>query len=256
MKNIIVRSTIQGGINDYIKTIEDIQIRLYPETEIISIKSKAKDIHIDTLASVSSKSLSGLAKAERKLDINKHSIRDTITVTLEGRKNNTRLYLSSLVGVLAHIKENKIEKFDGMEAMSINHMDKTGNMMIYGYSNNRLYNLELCSLSQNTLHGICVDELERLYPGKRFAISALDDELINVLRFGADKEDATDEENDRFKKAYMDSIAYTGEFNNYGVLYIGKAGLKLRKWKEFWENQKLEMEIQKVRCQQIGKVRI
>ena len=253
---MIVRSTLSGAINDYLRTVNNVRIRCYPETEVVEIESSVKKIYIDTLSSTSSKSLSGLAKAERKLDINKHSIRDTITVTLEGRKNNTRLYLASLVGVLAYIQENNIDRFDGMEAMSINHMDKTGNMMIYGYSNNRLYNLELCSLSQNTLHGICVDELERLYPGKRFAISALDGELINVLRFGADREDATDEENDRFKKAYMDSIAHTGEFNNYGVLYIGKAGLKLRKWKEFWENQKLEMEIQKVRCQQIGKVRI
>lgn len=244
----MVKSTLKGAINDYLRTVNDVQIRCYPETEVISVKSNVKNIHIDTLSSTSSSSISGLSKAEKKLDIGEYSVRETITVGLPNRKNNTRINLSCLCGVLSYIKEKNIKEFEGMEGMSINHMDKTGNRKIHGYTNNRLYNLEFCSLSQNSIHGNCIDELERLYPGKRFAISALDDELINVLRFGKGDDKATDEENDRFKKAYMDSIAYTGEYDKHGTLYIGKAGLRLREWKKFWNNQRLEAEIMKVRC--------
>lgn len=236
---MVVKSKISGAINDYLRTVEDISIEEYPETEIVTIKSSSKNFVLDTEESLSSTSRSGLKKAERKFNVGDYDVRDTVTVGLTGRENNTRIQFASLAGVAQDIKAFDMFEFEGMEGLAVNHIDMTGNKKRRGFINNRLYNLELCTDSQNTIHKVCVEKLQELYPGKYFGISALDTELTNNIRFKEDDE----------IKAYMDSIADTAEIDKNGTIYIGMAGLKLRMWKNKWNIMKTDMELKKVRLQ-------
>lgn len=234
---MVVKSKISGAMNDYLKTVSEISIEEYPETEIISFKSSAKNFVLDTEESLSSTSRSGLKKAERKFDVGEYSVRDTVTVTLEGRENNTRVNFSGLLGVAQYIKAFDLDEFEGMEGLAINHIDMTGNKKRRGFVNNRLYNLELCTDSQNTIHKYVVEKLQKIYPDRYFGVSAMDLELINAVRFKEDDE----------IKAYMDSVVDTAEVDKHGTIFIGMAGLKLRMWKRKWAVMKTEMELKKVR---------
>ena len=234
---MVVKSKIHGAINDYLRTVSNISIEEYPETEIVTFESSAKNFVIDTAENISSTSRSGLKKAERKFNVGDYDVRDSVTVRLAGRENNTRIQFASLAGVAQYIKGFDIQEFEGMEGLAINHIDLTGNMNRRGFINNRLYNLELCSDSQNTIHKVCVERLMELYPGKYFGISALDLELTDKVRNLDDDE----------VKQYMDSIADTAEIDKNGTIFIGMAGLKLRMWKNKWNIMKTDMELKKVR---------
>ena len=261
MKNleakVVIKSTLGGAVNNYLKSVKDIRIQCYPETEIVEYDSDVKNIVIDTLSSTFSKTRSGLAKAERKVTLCNNSIRDRVAVGVT--KAGDSITLATLAGLAKHILANNITEFDGYDGLAINHMDLSGNENTRGFTNNRLYNLELCTSYQNDMHNLCLRNLEKLYPEHRFAISANDNELIDVLRFGANADNESAKEfrdkhmgyrfmHDDYKRQYMDSIAWTGEIDKYGTIYIGNAGLQLKQWKELWKKQLDFEEIMKVRC--------
>lgn len=233
-KPIKVRSNLGGSVNNYFSTVKNISVEVLPATEIISIESELKNIFMDTGRSVSSTSKNWLPKATRKFKTDYYGMRDLCQLPKKGGNTGTTGNYACIAGVAAYLYFNNINEFDDFTGFSVNHMDLSGNYCTRGFSNNRLYNLELCSLSENKIHDRVIHKLhDEVYPGYWFGVSALDHDLIDHIRFNDDIEDI---------RRYCDSIADTCEFDGHGTIYLGQAGLNLRRWKQAWKDIKTEQQ--------------
>lgn len=217
---MVVKSKLNTSINRYFRTVDNIEIHRGYGKDIIVIKSGLKNICIDTERSVTSKTINGLKKAERKTVIGKSgSERDRVYIS-SGSGGNSML-LGAVIGIADYIDKNNIEVFEGNEGYEVNHKDYSGNISVRGFGNNHIYNLEFVPEGLNSVHNLVEQSLYRIF-GEYFGISALDEELMNKVRFGEDHEVVD----------YFESIKDTTEIDVYGTKFIGKAGLELREYKK------------------------
>lgn len=214
---MVVKSKIQGTINDYLRTVTSIEI----DGNIMIFKSTLKDICIDTKRGVSSTTVRGLKNAKRKLksNSNKTKLRDVFNVPLAGRENNTAGNLAQLIAVGKYIIENNITEYEGYEGHEANHIDYSGNLLTRGFSNNSLNNIEYVSKDENGYHNVCEQRLHRLF-GRYFGFSGADTELINKIRFLDDTE----------LRQYLTKIGNNIRMDEYGTVYIGTAARDFDKW--------------------------
>lgn len=214
---MVVKSMIQGTVNDYLRTVTSIEI----DGHIMIFKSTLKDICIDTKRGVNAKSVRALKKAKRKMKCDKTQVRDKFNVNLPGRENNTVGYLAQLIAVGKYIIDNDIKEFEGYEEFEANHIDYSGNMLTRGFSNNNLYNIELISPDENKLHMACEKRLGKLF-GRYFGISGTDTELLNIIRFS----------DETTLKQYFIKLGNNFEVDEYGTVFIGAAADIYRNTKE------------------------
>ena len=214
---MVVRSQL-GGLNDYLRTIKSIEIHRGYDKDIISIKSSLRDMYIDTERSVTSRSINGLKNAERKTTCNRtHTVERDRVVMHIGTESSKTIFLAAIIGVADYLEKNNISEFDGMEGYEVNHKDFSGNILLQGFGNNHIYNLEVVPEGLNTTHKLVEYRLHNMF-GRYFGISALDEELMNKVRFGTDID----------VRQYLMEIAEMTELDENGTPYIGKAGLELR----------------------------
>lgn len=217
---MVVKSKLDTIINKYFSTVDSIEIHRGYDKDILIIKAGLKNICIDTERSVTSKTINGLKKAERKTVIGKSgSERDRVYIS--SGYGGKSVLLAAIIGIADYIDKNNIEVFEGNEGYDVNHKDLSGNISVRGFGNNHIYNLEFVPKGLNTIHGLVEKKLYRIF-GEYFGISALDEELMNKVRFCEDHEIVD----------YFESIKDTTEIDIYGTKFIGKAGLELREYKK------------------------
>lgn len=191
--NTGVQSKIGNAMNRVAGDLTSVEIERYENTEIIHIGLRTcSDIHIDTAKSVCVKSnnkesaIKTLAKKNRQCkNIINNQCRDSVVLSIGGYKNNTRIALAKLIALALDYEKNGIRiTYSGLHA---NHKDRTGNDNIYGYTNNRCYNIELVEGGQDERHWPCIRRLQEL-TGIHYAFSANNEKAMNACEFMDDEQ--------------------------------------------------------------------
>ena len=217
---MIVRSFLNGAINDILRETTGLHIDVLPQTEIIIVeRGNKKPVVIDTkTGSFGYSRVSLLAK-------NHQVVNGRSVLKCDVAGHITTIPLACLAGVVEHILTNHMTEWDCMYGLHVNHIDGCGNENVCGQRNDRLYNLELVSANEDQIHIGVLNRLNGVYEGKRkFAISAADKELVDFIKYHAPSEVI----------AYMKNVEI--EKDDRGVEYVGKAALKLREWKQRWSD--------------------
>lgn len=180
-------SKIKSSMNRVAEAIEDAKVEYLKDTEIVTIKMNyGTEYKIDTAKSVyTTGSIICLKNKVQKKNIIGSQVRDTVGLNIPGYSNNTRIALAKFI-MLGVEKANGIER-DSYIGLDANHMDRTGNETVYGYTNNRVANLEICDKSSDDRHWRCVDRLQKLMD-VHFAFSANDKDLLDKIEFLSDEE--------------------------------------------------------------------
>lgn len=216
-----VKSLLGGTTNKIVRAITDIEIHHGYDTDLIIIKSGIRNICIDTARSVFSKTVKGLKTAQHKLWYNSTGTVERERIIISTGDGTTSSYLATVCGVVDYIYCNHITEFEGFEGYEINHKDFSGNGLVRGFTNNHLYNLEFVPKGLNDIHRHVENRLYKMF-GRYFGVSALDEELMNKVKYGEDIE----------VKQYLMSIADQTEVDEHGTPYIGRAGLELKEYKK------------------------
>lgn len=175
-----VQSKLNSNSNNIVAQIVSVNIDRLTDTEIIYIDFGSTQLWIDTAKNVYARSRKGLAKAVEK---STYTGRHTVPLNLSGVKNNTRTPLYRLIAIADEIDKGIIHKeYCGLNC---NHKDRTGNVNIYGYVNNRCYNLELVPSDLDDIHWQCIKRIQEL-TGIHVSMSACDLEKITACQYDND----------------------------------------------------------------------
>ena len=196
------KSQLNGSMNNIVRHIKDIKIDRMPETEVIELSmDTGKVVFIDTNLGVHAKTRHALLTAKKKYYYHGGQTRETITFSLPEYNDNTRINLASVIAICDELDRGFCKQcYCGFET---NHKDLTGNVNRFGYSNNRIYNLEITNKYDNEIHRFVIEKLNKIYD-RRFSVSAENYDLINVVRYCSDDE----------IRQYLDSLAIAGHVKN------------------------------------------
>jgi hypothetical protein len=210
-----VKSKLGGALNVIAREIKGVAVENLGETnydgEIITIEFKDGTIkHINTATNVISNSLKQV-RTKTKTNCKLQNGRLTTVIYVGGYNHGTRVQLGTLVGLAKDFLNNIVP--DSYIGKSINHIDRTGNISIYGYINNKLYNLETTSDSNNSRQWRCVKRVQDVL-NIHIGLSANNDELLDIIEF-VDDSKLMDELANRFIIANVND-----KVNNKGTIYI------------------------------------
>ena len=182
-----ITSRIDTAMNIIAKEIKGVEMIKLGDTpcdgEIITIEfnNGTKKV-INTQNNVIGNSI----KAVRNKDcnINLQNGRLTTTLFVGGYVQGTRIQLGALVGLAKDFLNNTVPA--SYVGLSINHIDRTGNKDVYGFINNKLYNIETTSDSRNSRHWRCIQRIQHL-TGRHIGVSANDEEVLKFIEFNDDE---------------------------------------------------------------------
>lgn len=157
------KSKIKGSaLNIIANEISNVEItklgELPDDGEIIHIKFKNNtEKFINTETNVISTTLkAAITKKETNCILQNNRL--TTVISVGKYINGTRLHLGTLIGLA-------MEFYNGISRPSyigyeVNHKDRTGSKSIYGYLNNKIYNMEVCRKDDNERHWRCVERIQ------------------------------------------------------------------------------------------------
>lgn len=179
----MIKSRLFSTMNTVAKAI--VKVEIFPlgekyDGEIVTIEFKnGSKKFINTATNVISNS-ARKAYTKKETSCKLQNNRLSTVLYLDEYKNGTRLQLGTLLGLAKDFYYKKQpSSYVGYE---INHIDRTGNQRIYGYINNKLYNLETCDKSSNEIHWMCIKRVQKEL-GMHIAFSANNEEYLNNFQY-------------------------------------------------------------------------
>ena len=180
-----MRSKINTAMNVVASKITNVEIFKCQGNSIMSIEFKdGQKKFINTATSVIS---SSCKQACNKKDTTCNIQKGRITTVLQFSEypSGTRIQIGTLIA-LALEKYNNITR-DTYCGLDMNHKDRTGNISVYGYINNNLYNVEIVEKSLNDRHWRCLERVQKIC-NKHVAFSANNIILMDLIEYGNKEE--------------------------------------------------------------------
>lgn len=205
----MVTSRLDSTMNTIAKAI--VRVDIYPlgerkcDGEIVRIKfNNGSTKFINTATNVISNSRR-IATKSIETTCKLQNNRLTTVLYIADYKNGTRLQLGTLLGLAKDFfYKTQPKSYVGYE---INHIDRTGNKNIYGYINNKLYNLETCSKTDNEIHWMCIRRVQKEL-GNHIAFSANNEKYLNIFQYF---------NTEYIRKTIEDNIDF---IDNQGTIYL------------------------------------
>lgn len=181
-----LQTKLGGTMNNLVRNI--VEVGESDDKRFIYLKLRSnRELYVDTYRSVYASSMKQLLKKNKVnylMNRSGSSIRPCVSFRLLEDTNNSKPQLAVVIGIVNELY-NGICRAD-YTGLSVNHKDLTGNLNQYGYTNNRIDNLEIVSNELNSIHCRAMERAQKIL-NVHLSISAQSPD-INVFRFGTESE--------------------------------------------------------------------
>ena len=181
-----LQTKLGGTMNNFVRNLVEVGESSDKRFIYFKLRSSRK-LYVDTYRNVYASSMRQLLKKEKVnclMNRSGSSIRPCISFRLQEDTNNSKPQLAVVIGIVNELY-NGICRAD-YTGLSVNHKDLTGNMNQYGYTNNRIDNLEIVRNELNSIHCRAMERAQKIL-NVHLQISAQSPD-INVFRFGTESE--------------------------------------------------------------------
>lgn len=179
-----LQTKLGGTMNNLVRNIEEVGESSDKRFIYFKLRTGRK-IYVDTHRNVYAESLKRLAVKDKVSYIMNRScsnIRPCVSFALPEDTNNSKPQLAVVIAIVDELY-NGICRPD-YTGLSVNHKDLTGNLVVYGYTNNRIDNIELITDSENSIHKCALLRAQEVL-NVHLQISAQSPD-INIFRFGTE----------------------------------------------------------------------
>ena len=181
-----LQTKLGGTMNNFVHNL--VEVGESDDKRFIYFKLRSRrELYVDTYRNVYASSMKQLLvkkKVNYFTNRSGSSIRPCISFRLLEDTNNSKPQLAVVIAIVDELY-NDICRAD-YTGLSVNHKDLTGNLNKFGYTNNRIDNLEIVSNELNSIHCRAMERAQKML-GQHLSISATSP-AIEVFRFGTESE--------------------------------------------------------------------
>lgn len=181
-----LQTKLGGTMNNLVRNILEVGESSDKRFFYFKLRS-GREFYIDTYRNVYAASMNRLAVKDKVSYIMNRScsnIRPCMSFALPEDTNNSKPQLAVAIALINELY-NGICRPD-YTGLSVNHKDLTGNLVMYGYTNNHIDNIELITDSENSIHKCALLRAQEVL-NVHLQVSAQSPD-INVFRFGTESD--------------------------------------------------------------------
>ena len=175
-----------GTMNNFVRNL--VEVGESDDKRFIYFKLRSgRELYVDTYRNVYAASMKQLLKKNKVnclMNRSGSSIRPCVSFRLTEDTNNSKPQLAVVIAIVDELY-NGICRAD-YTGLSVNHKDLTGNLNQYGYTNNRIDNLEIVSSELNSIHCRAMERAQKML-GQHLSISATSP-AMDIFRFGTESD--------------------------------------------------------------------
>ena len=182
----MLQTKLGGTMNNFVRNL--VEVGESDDKRFIYFKLRSgRELYVDTYRNIYAASMKQLLKKNKVnclMNRSGSSIRPCVSFRLPEDTNNSKPQLAVVIAIVEELY-NGICRAD-YTGLSVNHKDLTGNLNQYGYTNNRIDNLEIVSNELNSIHCRAMERAQKML-GKHLSISATSP-AMDIFRFGTESD--------------------------------------------------------------------